>query len=127
MIKNLIRRIKNWFDARKPQPLEKWFKVELSKEIVAMKVSPPGKNSWEQSFAWSSIIKVCFKDEGLNASDAYYIFTTNRPESFVIPVEASGGLEFGEELRRRGLFPDEISIKSAFSTDGGFYCWPPEK
>jgi hypothetical protein len=38
-----------------------------------------------------SIISVCFKDEGRFASDSLFIFTTDGPEAFVKPTEASSG------------------------------------
>ncbi|MBI5496817.1 MAG: hypothetical protein HY904_17520 [Deltaproteobacteria bacterium] len=90
-----------------------------------LQVSPPGRIPWNDSFPWSSIIRVCFKDEGLFASDGLYIFTTLRPESFLVPTEAAGGDALFGQLRARGYFPDELSAKANSSTDGGYYCWPP--
>ena len=123
---NLLRKIKTWCDSKKAQPLEKWFFVEINADSVKIKASPPGKDSWEQKFDWDTIKKVCFKDEGIWASDVFYVFTTIRQEAFVVPVEANGGHEFWKELEKRGLFPENISTKAIRSTDGGLYCWPLE-
>jgi hypothetical protein len=67
---------------------------------------------------------VCFKAEGLEASDGIYVFTTLRPESFAIPVEASGGTALWREIVKRGLFSAELAVTAASATEGSF-CWPP--
>ena len=93
--------------------------------MVYLKATPPGKAPWEQSFPWSSVERICFKDEGPYASDGIYVFTSVRLESFVIPTEASGGEGFLPAAVSRNLYPSELMLKAATSTDGGFYCWPP--
>jgi hypothetical protein len=121
----ILAKINAWFESRKPKPLDRWFFVSFDDSTVMIRATPPGKVPWEQSFPWSSVIRVCFKDEGLWASDGIYIFTSLRPESFVIPTEASGGSEFFGAIVGRGLFPPEVMAKAVASTDGGLYCWPP--
>jgi hypothetical protein len=66
------------------------------------------------------------KAEGLQASDGIYVFTSLRPESYVIPVEASGGLEFWNEIVRRRLFDAGLAVKVA-SLSEGLVCWPPDE
>ena len=121
----LLARLNAWWRSRRPKALDEWFFVTFDDTAVTMKVFPPGKKPWAESFPWESVVRVCFKDEGMMASDGLYVFTSIRPESFVIPTEASGGSEFFDELGRRGLFPGEIMMKAICSTDGGVYCWPP--
>ncbi len=121
---SLFSHIKSWNRSRKPLPLDQWFFVTFDEFTVNIRVAPPGGDAWEQSFLWSTIERVCFKDEGLYQSDGIYVFTSERPESFVIPTEANGGSEFFGKLVGRGLFPAEIMAEAASSTDGGFYCWP---
>lgn len=128
----MINKIKNWFS--KPHeikneennylPLDQWYFVTFDEEMIYLKVNPPGNAPWEQSLRWSSIIRVCFKDEGQFCSDGIYIFTSERPESYVIPTEAHGGSDFFGKLVGKGFFPKEIMIKAMSSTDGGLYCWP---
>jgi hypothetical protein len=59
------------------------------------------------------------------ASDGIYVFTRERPESYVIPVEASGGAHFFDELITRRLFGAELAIEAASTTEG-LFCWPPD-
>jgi len=60
-------------------------------------------------------------------SDEIYVFTTQRPESYLIPTEAKGGSELWSEIIRRGLFGPELAIKAASSVEGLFCCPPLEK
>jgi hypothetical protein len=121
----IISGIRAWRKKREAKTLDQWFFVSFDDEMVNIQAEPPGNEPWTQSFPWSSVIRVCFKDEGAYASDGIYVFTSLRPESFVIPTEASGGSEFFGTLVGRGLFPPELMTKAVTSTDGGFYCWPP--
>jgi len=89
-------------------------------------VSPPGEDSWTDSFSWDSVERVCFKDEGLYSSDLYYVFANGRPESYVLPVEASGGDEFVEKMLGRKLFDEKLFAKAMGETGGAVYCWPEE-
>jgi hypothetical protein len=117
------------YSSRQPiTPLPKladWFHVTFDETKVTMSARPPGKQSWEQSFLWSEVTRVCFKSEGLAASDDVYVFTSQRSESFVVPTEAQGGLEFWSKVVNRGLFPAELAIQAALLKEGATLCWPP--
>ena len=106
------------------RPLSEWFTVKFDDIRVMMSAQPPGNQAWEQSFLWSDVIRICFKSEGLLASDGVYVFTSKRPESFVIPIEANGGAEFWSEVLERGLFPPDLAIKAAALPEGALSCWP---
>ncbi|MFN8986356.1 MAG: hypothetical protein ACK5VR_08615 [Burkholderiales bacterium] len=106
------------------RPMSEWLTVTFDDTQVTMSAQPPGKQPWEQSFLWADVIRVCFKSEGLLASDGVYIFTSRRPESFVIPIEANGGSEFWSKVVERGLFPPELAIKAAALPEGALSCWP---
>ena len=58
-------------------------------------------------------------------SDGIYIFTTQRPESFVVPTEAQGGAELWGRIVGRGLFPEDLMVRAATSPGGELLCWPP--
>lgn len=59
-------------------------------------------------------------------SDEIYVFTTQRPESYLIPTEAKGGGELWSEIMRRKLFDPELAIKAVTSIDT-LYCWPADE
>jgi hypothetical protein len=113
-----------FFARVRPKPLHEWFFVTFDEQAVYMRAEPPGKPSWSQSFRWVSVVRICFKAEDLYVSDGIYMFTAERPESYVIPTEARGGVELWSEILRRKLFDAALAIEAANST-GGIYCWPP--
>ena len=101
-----------------------WFRVTFDEEYVRLDVAPPARDPWTAQFAWTSVVRVCFKAEGLEASDGVYVFTSSRPESYAIPVEAAGGADFWSEIIRRRLFDAELAIEAATASEG-LFCWPP--
>jgi hypothetical protein len=104
--------------------VDDWFRITFDHEYVRLDVAPPGREPWKERFAWASIVRVCFKAEGLEASDGVYVFISSRPESYAIPAEADGGAEFWTEIIRRGLFDAELAIEAATASEG-LFCWPP--
>ena len=111
-------------EPRDPEALDAWFRVSFDEDQVTLDVAPPGGRAWRQSFAWSSVIRVCFKPE-VEISDGIYVFTRERPESYAIPVEAAGGAQLLDELIARGLFGAEVAVEAASATEG-LFCWPPD-
>ena len=106
-------------------PLFEWFSIDSDDHQVTISANPPGGEVWTHAFAWESVIRVCFKAGGPFDQDELYVFTAVRPESFVIPMEASGAPSFLDELMTRGLFPAEQSIQAAMMEEGEILCWPP--
>lgn len=76
------------------------------------------------AFAWASVTRVCFKDNGPLISDHLYVFTRERGSVLVVPLEAEGGGEFWRQLPARGLFPAWLHERATLSMDGRLYCWP---
>jgi hypothetical protein len=103
-----------------------WIRVSFDDERVYVHAEPSGREPWDQEFPWSSVERICFEAADLFASDTIYVFTSQRPESYVIPVEAVGGIEFWGEILHRGLFDAELAIEAARS-DGALYVWPPRE
>jgi hypothetical protein len=87
----------------------------------------PADPRWNQSFCWSNIRRVCFKDGGMFASDIIYISLKHPDSVMVIPTQAKGGPEFFGALCDRGLFPEVIWRKAVGDSSGGMHCWPPPK
>jgi len=102
-------------------------KEEISVSYDAMDVrvtaAPGADPRWNQSFCWSNIRRVCFKDGGMFASDVIYISLKDPDSVMVIPTKAKGGSEFFGALCDRGLFP--IWRKAVGESSGGMHCWPP--
>ena len=119
--------IRDWFRSRptgqEDAGVAAWFRVTWDSEQVHLDVEPPGRRAWVASFPWTSVCRVCFKAEGAEASDGIYVFTTLRPESFVIPTEASGGAALWSEILNRGLFSADLAVTAASAHDG-LFCWP---
>jgi hypothetical protein len=105
-----------------PKELSEWFFVTFDEQTVHIRAEPPGGEPWSQEFAWDSVIRICLQTEAL-VSDGIYVFTTQRPESFVIPTEATGGDDFWAEILRRTLFDAQLAIQ-AMQSNGQFLCWP---
>ena len=102
-----------------------WFKVKHDDSAVSLEVAPPGQARWTAQFQWSDIVRVCFEASDLFTSDGIYIFTSARPESYVIPIEAEGGAELWNELIHRQLFDASLAIQAATETET-LHCWPEE-
>jgi hypothetical protein len=123
---SVLTKIRAFLARARPKPLDQWFFVTFDDQAIHVRAQPPGRTAWSQDVAWDSIIRICFKAEDLYVSDGIYIFTRERPESYVIPTEALGGAELWSEILRRKLFDARLAIEAAGST-GGLYCWPPEE
>lgn len=101
-----------------------WFVVTLDDRSIRLEVSPPGREPWQADIPWDSVARVCFEAEGPLDSDSLYVFTSMRPQSWVIPVEAAGGRQLLDELIRRDLFAASLAIE-AMQAHHGLFCWPP--
>lgn len=100
-----------------------WFVVIFDDQSIILSVSPPGDQPWNAVIAWDSVTRVCFEAADLLRSDSLYVFTSLRPESWVIPAEGEGGQRLLRELIRRGLFDADVAIKAAYAHEG-LFCWP---
>jgi hypothetical protein len=96
-----------------------WYRVSFDERGVTRAAQPPGGTAWEDQVAWDTIARVCLEMEGLFGSDSLYLFTRQRPESYVVPLTARGAPELLGELIRRGLFDGELAIRAA-SAEGLF-------
>jgi hypothetical protein len=104
------------------RPLHEWFRVSFNEIEIKINVEPPGREPWKNSIDWERIIRVCFRNGDLMSSDEIYIFTDERPESWLIPTEANGGIELWHEILERDLFDAETAIRAATVTNGLFCC-----
>lgn len=100
-----------------------WYHVRFDESGITRDVRPPQQSAWQDAIAWPDIIRVCYMTKDFYESDEIYIFTRQRPESYLIPTEADGGQALFQELIRRRLFDAELAIK-AMSTTDELFCWP---
>jgi hypothetical protein len=104
--------------------LKDWYQVRFDDGYIYRNVEPPDGEAWSDQIAWQRVRRVCIYAADLYSSDEIYIFTDERPESYVIPTEASGGLELFHELIGRHLFDPEMAIRVASATNE-LFCYPP--
>ena len=105
----------------------KWFEVVFNVDTITISRR---KFLFLRSFTvipWSRIIRICFLAGDHIKFDEVYIFTDERPESYVIPMDSSGGLQLWGEIIERGLFDAELAVKAASASSEELLCWPPEK
>ena len=104
--------------------LSEWYYVSFDNMNVYRDVRPPGGDSWKDQFEWKDIIRICFQTGDLFSSDELYIFIKDKKESFLIPMEAKGGLELWGEIIDLKLFDADLGIQIATEADGMLHCWP---
>ena len=109
-----------------PQPgvYIEWFKVTFDDIAIHLDVSPPASDPWAARIEWARIVRICFRSGDFPESDDVYIFTGERPESRLIPIDASGGFELWQEVLRRKLFDAELAIRAAASPGNELFCDP---
>jgi hypothetical protein len=123
-LKGIFSFIRNaWAKPQNLSPLSDWFRVEFDDAEIKLSVNPPRKEAWNAHIKWEAINRVCFKAGDLYNPDEIYIFTIERPESYLIPTEANGGDTLWNEIIRRKLFDAEVAIK-ATSTINELFCCP---
>jgi len=122
-----LARFRTWWQSRRPRPLKELLAVEFDDAEVRVRVLGELEESWNQTFQWVHVKRVCFKDEGMWQSDTVYISLSDRVKPAVVPTEAQGGHVFFGALCDRGLFPEHAWRKAVGDTSGGMHCWPPHE
>ena len=105
--------------------LETWYHVSFDKDYIYRNVEPPEREKWTDYLQWEDIIRICYHPGDFLETDELYIFTKEREESYLIPLEADGAQELWGEILERKLFDAELAIKIMTKSDG-LYCWPKE-
>ena len=105
--------------------LSEWFLVSFDDEAIHLHASPYSEKAWYVRIEWENIIRICFKAGDFLDSDEIYIFTNERPESDLIPIDAGGGSDLWNEIIKRNLFDAELAIKAAFA-EGEVFCTPED-
>ena len=100
-----------------------WFQVSFNQQNIELDVNPPGGDGWKAEIYWKDIIRVCFIPKDFLLTDELYIFTSLRPESYLIPTEAKGAMELWYEIISKNLFDAQLAIRVATASEG-LFCWP---
>lgn len=101
-----------------------WFQVAFDEAAITLEVTPAEREAWSARIEWARIIRVCFKTgDYFYTCDEIYIFTDERPESYLIPMEAVGAEDLWSEIMRRELFSAALAIEAASTTDK-LFCQP---
>jgi hypothetical protein len=100
-----------------------WFQVRFDAAGIYRSAQPPGAGAWADHVRWADIIRVCLEVEDFISTEALYIFTRERPESYAVPMQADGGPELLQALIEHGLFDAQMAIEAA-SAEAGLFCWP---
>ena len=124
---SFFKSLQSWWAAHRPKKLDELLAVEFDAEEVRVIVLERLEKGWNQSFHWSDVERVCFKDEGLSSSDILFIDIKGREKPVAVLTEARGGTKFFGELTERGLFPEEVWRKAMGETGGAMHCWPPKQ
>jgi hypothetical protein len=126
MVESWLNKLTSLFKIHPSPDVSEWFTVQWDDKSVSLDARPPSRKPWTANFKWSDIQRVCFKAEDITCSDGICVFTSDRPESWVIPTEAKGGQDFLNELIERELFDAELLIKASCATEG-IFCWTPSE
>ena len=104
--------------------LKQWLKVTFDQEKITISVLPPYPDPWTEDIPWKDIVRVGYEFSGLMTSDHIYLYASTRPESYEIPIEASGGQDLWGEIINRGLFDAGQAIQIMLKGEG-LHFWPP--
>ena len=104
----------------------KWFEVDYDAENITISRRKLVVLKSVIVIQWSRIIRICFLAGDHIKFDELYLFTDERPESYVIPMDSFGGLQLWGEIIKRGLFDAELAIKAASAFSDELLCWPQE-
>ena len=121
----MLKSLWAWWNPRAGKPLGELLVVEFDDAQVRVRVLADLEAEWNQTFQWSNITRVCFKDGGLLSSDVVYVSLNDRQKPAVVPTEALGGPQFFGELCHRGYLPESVWRRAVGDTSGGLHCWPP--
>lgn len=120
----MFNTIKRWFKQRNEgQTLESWFSVSWDDTYIYRNVSPPSGDAWNDKFKWADIERICFEATDYMYSDDLYFFTTERAESYIVPLEAKGGEALWHLVIEKKRFDAKLAI-DAMTSVSGVFCYP---
>lgn len=100
-----------------------WFDVRFDEYSVYLFVHPPYEAACEHNLAWEQITRVCFKAGRWPASGDVYLSTSEKPDGYLIPIDANGGKALWSEIRARGLLSNTL-VHEATGAPEELFCSP---
>ncbi len=103
--------------------LDTCYHVSFDEVYIYRNVDPPEGEGWNDKLRWEEIIRICYHPGDFLETDELYIFTNEREESYLIPLEADGAPKLWGEIIERNLFDAKLAIELVSKSEG-LYCWP---
>ncbi len=120
----MFKKITNWYKSRiDGHKLKNWFQASWDEEFIYRTATPPGKEAWNDKFRWLDINRICFNATDYMLSDEIIFCTTERPEGYIVPIEAKGGEELWTLVLDKNLFDADQALLALTSPEG-LFCWP---
>src|SRR5262245_42971815 len=124
MLYSLALWLKSWVSKLRRRPVSSLLAIDWDETSVRVCVLDELEPFWNQEFRWADVTRVCFKDEGIYASDILFLEVAGRENPICILTEARDGPAFIGQLVVRGLFPEHVFKKALGCSNGGMICWP---
>jgi len=103
--------------------IHEWFVVHFDEHAIHLVVHPPEEAAWEQHIAWEQITRICFRTGRWPASGDLFLSTSEKPDGYLIPIDADGGKALWSAIRVRGLFSDAMADEAVGVLDE-LFCSP---
>jgi ankyrin repeat protein len=102
--------------------IHEWF-VRFDEHAIHLVVHSPNQAAWEQQIAWEQITRICFRAGRWSTSGDMFLSTSEKPDGYLIPVDADGGKALWSEIRVRGLFSNAMAYEAVGAPDE-LFCSP---
>jgi hypothetical protein len=102
--------------------IHEWF-VRFDEHAIHLVVHSPNQAAWEQQIAWEQITRICFRAGRWPTSGDMFLSTSEKPDGYLIPVDADGGKALWSEIRVRGLFSSAMAHEAVGVLDE-LFCSP---
>jgi ankyrin repeat protein len=103
--------------------IHEWFVVRFDEQAIHLVVHPPNEAAWEQHIAWEQITRICFRTGRWPASGDMFLSSREKPDGYLIPIDADGGKALWSAIRVRGLFSNAMADE-AVGVLGELFCSP---
>ena len=121
----MLEALKAWIEKHRPRSIDQALSVEFDDREVRVRAMGKMDPAWNQTFEWSNIRRVCFKDGGMFGSDIIYI-SLKSPDKVHTVLSMASGCDFFGALCDKGYFPEAVWRRAIAESSGGMHCWPED-